>query len=62
MENIQVEIEALDIEAYQQKKCTWSIDGKNKDKDPHRHTKPYLTKIFNFNNFLEFQDQIFTTI
>ena len=48
MENIQVEIEPLDIEAYQQKKCTWTIDGKNKDKDPHRHTKPYKIKIFNF--------------
>jgi hypothetical protein len=36
----QVEIEPLNIEAYQQKKCTWTVDGKNKDQDPHIHTKP----------------------
>jgi hypothetical protein len=41
-----ITIEPLDIEAYQLKKCTWSINGDNKDKDPHIHTKPYYK--FNF--------------
>ncbi len=31
-------VEQLDMIAYQEKKCTWSLDGKNKDVDPHLHT------------------------
>ena len=34
------QIEPLDMEAYQQKKCTWTSDGKNKSLDPHNHIAP----------------------
>jgi hypothetical protein len=32
-------IEPLDIIAYQQKKCSWSLNA-DKDSDPHYHSKP----------------------
>lgn len=34
-----ITLEPLDMEAYQKKKCTWTIEG-NKENDPHRHTMP----------------------
>ncbi len=40
MESLNTTVEPLDIEKYQMKKCTWTLDGANKDKDPHIHTKP----------------------
>jgi len=33
----QITLEPLDMDAYQQKKCTWSLHG-SKEKDPHIHT------------------------
>ncbi len=33
------QIEPLDMEAYQNKKCKWSLDGKNKADDPHFHAQ-----------------------
>jgi len=36
---METQIEPLDIAAYQEKKCKWSLDGKFNNEDPHRHTK-----------------------
>jgi hypothetical protein len=32
-------LQPIDMIKYQEKKCGWTVDGRNKEQDPHFHTK-----------------------
>jgi hypothetical protein len=56
---IKAKIEPLDMNAYQQKKCKWSLSGEHKAEDPHFHPNPYYNFKFRierkkiYNNIIE---------